>query len=255
MAAKGSFWFDPVSLDLIHLDVFGDAMPYSLRLEETVFRTDYARTQIGEAKVLLPKRTDLVMAHFSGEASRDVIDFSRCRAYRTESTISFDAPAGVAETPKAATRIVDLPAGLSIPVEFRGGIDSKTASIGDRLQGRVVAEVRLEGNVFVPAGARVTAYLRQLTRGNARTPSGVGIELSEIEWEGGRAQFHAEMADVDRKSAGSHKPVMYFDGHVNRVLIDTGNRKAGGSFGIFYVPGERVQIPPGLRMVWQTLAR
>src|ERR1035438_9927100 len=66
VASKGSFWFDPVSLDLIRLDVHGEALPYSLRLEETSIRTFYARAHIGESDALLPKRSELTMTHFSG---------------------------------------------------------------------------------------------------------------------------------------------------------------------------------------------
>jgi hypothetical protein len=41
-------------------------------------------------------------------------------------------------------------------------------------------------------------------------PSRVGIEFSEIEWEGAHAALDAEL---DRKSAGPRRPVAYYDGH------------------------------------------
>ena len=100
VAAKGSFWFDPVSLDLIRLEVYGDGIPDSLRLDEAVIRNAYARTHIGDSDALLPERSELTMTYFSGIANRDAIEFSQCRQYRSESTIRFDAPPSPPEAPK-----------------------------------------------------------------------------------------------------------------------------------------------------------
>jgi len=99
VAAKGSFWFDPVSLDLIRLEVYGDGIPDSLRLDEAVIRNSYARTHIGNSDALLPKRSELTMTYFSGIANRDAIEFSDCHEYRSESTIRFDAPPPEAPKP------------------------------------------------------------------------------------------------------------------------------------------------------------
>jgi hypothetical protein len=249
VAANGSFWFDPVTLDLLRLEVYGEHIPYSLHLEEAVFRTDYARAHIGDSDALLPKRSELTITYFSSEANRAVIDFSQCREYRTESKISFDAPgASVPETPKPQVRRVDLPAGLVVPIELDTAIDSKTASVGDTLRARVVQEVRYKGDLALPRGAVLTGHIRKLDRSSA-TPFAVGIEFSEIEWEGVRGAFHAELADLDRKSAGAHRPVTYYDGHSNSVLIERGLRGVG----VFYIDAGAFRIPPGLRMTWRTL--
>ena len=247
VAAKGSFWFDPLSLDLMRLDVYGEAMPYSLRLEEAVFQTNYARTRIGAGAALLPKRTELTMTHFSGEASRDVIEFSDCREYRSESTIRFDTPpASLPESPKA-TREVDLPAGLLVPVELEAAIVSKTASVGDPLRGRVVEDVRQNGELMLPRGAVITGHIRKLDRNSGAKPFAVGIELSDVEWAGAHATFYGEMVDLDAKSAGTHRPLTYFDNHAQKVAID-----ALPGAGVFYIDGGKFHIPPGFHMVWRT---
>ncbi len=250
-AAKGSFWFDPVSLDLIRLEVYGEDISYSLRLEEAVFRTNYARARIGDSDALLPQRSELTMAHFNGEASRSAIEFSGCHEYRTESTISFDPPAALPEAPKPQVREVELPAGLEVSIEMDTAIDSKTALVGDTLHARVVQEIRYNGAVLVPRGAAVTGHVRKLDHTSAPARFAVGIEFSEVEWEGARAAFYGELVDLDRKSAGAHRPATYFDGHTDKIVID---RDIPGA-GIFYMDGARFRIAPGLRMVWRSLAR
>jgi VWFA-related protein len=91
VAAKGSFWFDPDSLDLIRLEIHGKDMPYDLHLAEAVVGIDYARIRIGDSNTLLPRRSELTLTFLSGDVDRDLIDFSNCRAYRSDSTITFGA--------------------------------------------------------------------------------------------------------------------------------------------------------------------
>jgi len=105
VSAKGSFWFDPSSLDLVRLEVHADNIPYDLHLDDAVVRVDYARTHIGDADALLPKRSELTMTYISGDADRNVISFSQCHEYRSDSAIDFGkgsttpAPAAVEAPP------------------------------------------------------------------------------------------------------------------------------------------------------------
>lgn len=251
VASKGSFWFDPVSLDLIRLEEHGDDLPLRLHLEEAVIGIDYARTHIGDSDALLPKRSELTMTHFTGEASRNVTEFSQCREYASESTINFEAPsASLPEVPKPQVREVDLPAGLLLPVELDTAIDSKTAAVGDALHARVGQDVRYKENVVVPQGAALTGHIRSLERRSAPASFAVGIEFTEIEWEGARAWFYAKLVDLDRKPAGMHRLQTYFDGRVEKVLIQS---EIPG-VGIFFVDGAAFRTPPGFHMVWRTLA-
>jgi hypothetical protein len=89
---KGSFWFDPATLDLMRLEANADALPVDLNVEEASIRTSYARTHIGSSDALLPKRSELTVTYLSGATYRDVIEFEGCHEYGSESTIRFDAP-------------------------------------------------------------------------------------------------------------------------------------------------------------------
>lgn len=249
VAVKGSFWFDPVSLDLLRLDVYGEDLPYSLRLEEAVMRMTYMRVPMGGSEVLLPKRSEFEMNRFSGESNRDVIDFSACREYGAQSTISFGAPASLPDTPKKAVHEVQLPAGLLLPVGLETVIDSKTASVGDTLHARMLEEVRSNGGSVIPAGAAVTGHIRKLDRSSPGAPYSLGIDISEIEWAGAHAVVNAELLDIDRKSAGVHLAT-YFDGHATKVVIEGGIPGAG----VVFINGGKFRIAAGLRMTWRTLA-
>lgn len=94
LAFKGSFWFDPVSFDLLRLEAHADALPVDLNVEDASIRTPYARTHIGNSDALLPKRSELTVTYLAGVTERDVIVFSDCHEYGSESKIIFDAPAG-----------------------------------------------------------------------------------------------------------------------------------------------------------------
>jgi VWFA-related protein len=89
---KGSFWFDPATLDLLRLEANADALPVELNVEEASIRTSYARMHIGNSDTLLPKRSELTVTYLSGATYRDAIEFYGCHEYGSESKINFDAP-------------------------------------------------------------------------------------------------------------------------------------------------------------------
>ena len=197
VAIKGSFWFDPVSLDLLRVDVSGDEMPAELDLAASDVRTYYSRARIGNSEALLPQRAELVMTFFSGEASRNVVTFSACREYGSESTISFEPlPEPTRELPRAQDREVNLAAGLLVPVALETAIDSKTASIGDAVRARVRQDVLQDGQLMLPAGALISGRIRSLDRhAGSESYFLMGIEFSEAEWQNARAGFLGELVD------------------------------------------------------------
>lgn len=89
---KGSFWFDPATLDLLRLEANLDALPVELNVEEASIRTSYARTHIGNSDALLPTGSELTVTYLSGATYRDAIEFYGCHEYGSESKINFDAP-------------------------------------------------------------------------------------------------------------------------------------------------------------------
>ena len=233
IAMKGSFWFDPVSLDLLRLDVYGDEIPAELGLAASVVKTYYSREHIGKSQALLPQRAELALTFFSGEASRNVVAFSACHEYGSESTISFDPPPKpTPELPKPEVRKVDLAAGLLVPLALETAIDSKSASVCDAVRARVRQDVRQNGEVVLPAGALISGRIRSLERYSAPEPYVLmGIEFAEVEWQNARAEFLGELLD-------SHK-----------------RKPTGPGVGTLHIPGTSFHLAPGYRMRWRTLGQ
>jgi hypothetical protein len=236
VALKGSFWFDPASGDLVRLDSYGDEMPASLDLSEAQVSVRYARERIANSGALLPRQAEMQLTHFNGSASRNVFEFSKCRAYQTESAISFEPPAPAAAS-KPAVREVDLPAGLLVPLVLETAIDSKTAALGDAVRARVRADVRRDDKVVLPAGAVISGRIRRLERQSAGTPYFViGIELFEVEWQNTRADFYGELVENDERKGMTA-------GHAARGSVTC------------ILQGKTFRIDPGLALLWRILDR
>jgi hypothetical protein len=248
---KGSFWFDPATLDLLRLDISGEDLPPELRLAEARNSTGYRRAQIGESKVLLPARAELVLVDLAGQSSRNLVEFSQCREYQTESTITFAPPSeAFTELTKPAIRDVELPAGLVVPLELETAIDSRKAAVGDPLRARILGDVRYNGGQTLPKGAVLTGRIRTFERDPSEGKIAVGIEFTEVEWDGARARFFAALADIDNKLAGMAQLASSLPDGRGKVTLE----QVQGVW-LFYMRGARFRIAPGLHMVWRTLGR
>ncbi|HLK47128.1 MAG TPA: hypothetical protein VKT49_03275 [Bryobacteraceae bacterium] len=88
----GSFWVDPVSLDLERLDVIPDELPPELGLRSAFQRIEYARFPIGGTDFLLPASSEMALIHTDGSATRNRVQFTSCREYAGRSVVRFDDP-------------------------------------------------------------------------------------------------------------------------------------------------------------------
>lgn len=139
VATKGSFWFDASSLELVRLDQFAQEIPAELGLTGALTRIRYGRTPNVAPDVLLPQSAEVQLRHSSGEVRRNKTEFTQCREYRAESSISFASPESTAEASHAAPAHVDLPAGLKIKMEPRKRLrfgDSRDRRSGEGAGGR-----------------------------------------------------------------------------------------------------------------------
>lgn len=255
----GSFWIDPTSLELVRMEIRADEIPAALGIARTAAVIDYARMRIGASDVLLPQAAELLLALLSGEVRRNEIQFSHCRAYVTESSIRFDMPDTPPSVPAPAVRKVDLPAGLTVPIELETAIDSTTAHVGDLLRGRVVRDVRRKGKtIIIPKGAIVTGRIRGLDRLRSERAFDLTIELAELEWDNTSAQFYGELLPRDSEREAAHIAHSINMGeepmHVpSPPAMPEAHAPQIPGTGVLHLTGTRFHIASGFRMNWRTL--
>ena len=265
----GSFWADPQTLDVIRLELNADDFPPTLPLTEAVWSINYARTSLeGHAAVLLPRSGELRMTSFSGEANTNTIEFTNCRVFAAESTIHFDAPGSVPETPAFGVASVDqtlrpLPAGLKIAVRLLTRISAGMA-VGELIEGKVEASVPPKGALLIAAGSPVRGRIRRLERDTDPIPYFVvGLEFTEVELQGIRHRFYGDLTGVESAPGVELRlTVATRTEEVNparaprqvRTTTEVLTLPDLPGVGTFFVRGSDLDLPPGFRTDWTTRA-
>lgn len=230
VASYGSFWADADSLDLLRLDLHADDIPPDVLISSAVTRIEYARLRIGDSDVLLPQTAELVLADMLGHESRNRTEFSNCRKYQAQSALLFQEPVPAAATSPVAE--IELPAGLSFPIQLQTPIDSDNAQVDGLITATLQSEVRHSGQSLVPKGALLKGRIRRLEKYSAPTPHFiVGLEFSELEFDGRHARFF---------------------GQLKRIAPVPGLSSAPG-VATFFIQGTHFRLPQGLQMLWQTI--
>ena len=260
---RGSFWADPDTLDLLRLEVYSDDILAGSPLEESAATITYARTRIGDRDVLLPDTAELSIRLTSGEENLNRVAFTHCRSYRAESSIHFEPGAPPSETgamvkPQIAT--VVLPAGLLIPIRLTAPIN-ETQAVGALIQGQVANDVKDKNRVLVPGGATVRGRIRRLEHyKDGGSHFIVGLEFTDLEWEGSHARFFAELQDMDRKD-GVDWFLHNSNTQTRQVFPGTSETRSNNEIfrtdslpgvGTFFVRGSQLQLPNGFKTVWKT---
>ena len=265
----GSFWADPQTYDVTRLELDADDFPPTLPVSELNTRIDYARTRLtGDLSLLLPEAADVRLVKESGVVEHNRVEFTHCRVFGAESTVNFDAPDSARESPRFAAAAVDetlrpLPGGLPITVQLRSRVNGDTA-VGTLIEGVVADNVPLKHAVVVPAGSPVRGRVRRLERyTNPFSYFVVGLEFTEVEIEGVRHLFYADLAGIDR-AAG----VESFLGTRN-TMAPSGPADLFGSTSFeqfqerltlysipgvaaFFFKGAALNLPPDFRTQWKT---
>jgi hypothetical protein len=172
------------------------------------------------------------MIDMLGRESRNRIEFSNCRKYQAESTLSFQEARPGPPAPKPLAQF-ELPAGLSFTIQLQTPIDSDKAQVGGLITATLQSEVRHRGQSLVPKGALLKGRIRRLEKYSAPAPHFiVGLEFSELEFDGRSARFF---------------------GQLKRVAPVPGLSSAPGPATFFFMQGTRFRLPQGLQMLWQTI--
>lgn len=90
---EGRFWVDAQTLDLLRIESRAVDIPFGFPIADVTTTITYATVRIGSSDVILPETADTLIAEAVGGQQRNVIKFSGCREYGSESTIRFETPA------------------------------------------------------------------------------------------------------------------------------------------------------------------
>ena len=239
-------WADPKSIDLIRVEVVTDDIPAHVPIKESTTSIEYSRLKIGEGEFLLPTGAEMVMIDLKGKEDRNRTEFSGCRQYSGESTISFaEAPEPGTAPPTRETVGVELPIGLEFTAYLDVALNAQTA-IGDEVKATIQQTVKKSKVTVVPKGATLTGRVVSMLPANNAVL--VGIDFQTLEFPGARAAVNPKLTGV-----GEFTAARVNSRNAQYALYDgppmPGAKRAPAA--MFYVRGSRLNIPAGLRMAFR----
>ncbi len=252
---EGTFWIDPVTLDLMRMTSRITEIPTYLPLTSAEYTADYARTRFGGFSALLAQQAEMDMQLDSGVEDKDRFDFTHCRSFEIRSELNFDVPEpGAAPlTPSAALIRADatLPALLKVTIRLTTPISDRNA-VGEVIEARVAGAVRSKGAIVIDDGAIVRGRIRRLDRNLTKNLFNVGLEFTEVETRSGPARFFADLLDMEKRK-GVETTLREFapQGHAGFQQSEISLPELPG-VAAFFILGKSVTLAAGFQTVWRT---
>lgn len=249
----GSFWVDAETLDLLRLENHADDIPPELDCSVAGDIIEYAREPLGPGDFLVPRSAELIIANRAGIESRNVIRFSQCRQYTSESSISFEqtAPDAAARAKPAAE--LRLPAGIELAMKLETPIRFETATVGDPIEARLSKGVKA-GDLVLPKDTLIAGRIRRLEQRFDPDFFVVGFEFFAANPGDRRVVFSARLIGPRRNAPSAQQ---WVDGRMVRLLpegggLDIDDTEMRPGIGAFRVRGDRLRLSRGFRMMWET---
>jgi hypothetical protein len=266
VSMKGAFWADPATFDLIRLEVHADEIPSRLAVADAITTVDYAPTRIGQTDVLLPQTGELRLLGSAGEVSIDRLEFTHCRSFQSEASISFLEPEAATQPAKPITgapsrAAAPIAAGLAVIIALDAPLTDR-AAVGELIEGHVAGNVVFHGKMAIPNGAAVHGRIRRLEHYTSMDGYfAVGLEFTDVEAAGLATRFFAAMLsatplpDLEWNMArGTTHIVANSGGQLSQIEHESIQVPSLPGVGTFFMRGAHFEIPKGWKMVWRTQA-
>jgi len=207
-------------------------------------------------------------ADMDGVENRNLVEFTHCQGFRTESTLVFGAARDAAPPRVRPHRRVSrpprkarLPPALRIVIALGAPLNDH-AAVGSLIQGKVVGAVMQKEKVLVPDGALVTGRIRRVERYfrcRRLFHRGVGIHPPR-----NPRRRLALLRRTCRISTAATAPRWCSAAHARWSRAGSGPRHrttptASGSgrtkvpgVGTFFVRGFSLSLPSGFKTIWKT---
>ncbi len=233
----GSFYADPLSLDVRRLEIVADDIPAALKLSQISDTMDYAPVPIGKGDFLLPAASDELMIDSAGQANRNRVQFTSCRQFAGQSVLSFADPEPAKPAAKVAEQEFQLPPNLTLALRLAAEIDLNTAAIGDPVRAVVGADLKFKGRIILPKGAAALGRISRMERHADFTV--LGLAFSDVE----TGSAHARLDLIfDRLGAIATPPA-------RNVRF---NAPLRGDEALVILPSGRPRLSQGILMFWRT---
>ncbi|MEO8369785.1 MAG: hypothetical protein ABI806_11325 [Candidatus Solibacter sp.] len=231
----GSFWADPATYEIVRIQMAANEIPPTLLVQSSETWIEYAHTNLGGREYLLPQSAEARLTKFTGEDSRNHLEFTHCRLFTAHSAISFGATPEDHAAKDGPVRDFrrELPPGLAVTIKIHTAITGDLA-VGTLLEGTVEGNVSYKKQVVVPGGSVVRGRVRRLE--DRSGTFAISLEFTDVEAGEMRYRFFADLQSVEGV---------------------TGPRRAGilasePGVGSFVVEGPRLDLAAGFRMTWKT---
>jgi len=265
-AARGAFWIDPETLDVLQIDIEAYDIPAGLAIGAMADRTMYWPVLVGGQRVLLARRSEFLLTESDGTVKKNASVFSNCREYTAESTVTFGSSAGPQVSPPT-TEDTRVPPGLQLQLVLDTPLDANKAAVGDPIRAQILESVDSihRGTHVYGRVSRIINYndqipaprLERLPRPSQHPKWGqhtgevlIGIEFSQIEYRRSRVPFLARLIDVESQPGARGTQIRSF-GYFDDDAIVQYDPPATASF---YVSQENPLLGRGIIMQWVTLS-
>jgi hypothetical protein len=89
---EGTVWVDAETLDLVRVDLQVKQIPRFVGLRWIEELMHYEVMQIGDAPVLLPRKSELAVTDDLGNYGLNLVELQQCREFKTDSVVKYGAP-------------------------------------------------------------------------------------------------------------------------------------------------------------------
>jgi hypothetical protein len=262
---NGTFWADPATYDILRIAMEAAEIPPNLPVLSLATSIDYAHSNLGGTDFLLPQSADVRLVKFTGEESRNHLEFTHCRLFGAQSSVQFGDTHGFPQFGASSVMELNrelLPA-LQVVIKLSTRITDKTA-VGTLIEGVVEGNVQQrKGKVLIPDGSPVRGRVRRLEWNEDQGGYFVvALEFTEIEAAGTRYRFFADLVYQDTlpgvvqtirsvKRESTTLPGGVKTGNETTRILLLPDLPGVGSF---FLQARRLDLPPGYRTTWRTRA-
>lgn len=250
---SGSVCVDPASSDIMLLEIRAERTEAPVAaISESI---QYGWTHIGSADFLLPRDFELIATDREGGQKRSLTHFSACRAFTTESSISFSSDPAALPAPQTKPAELQLPEGISMDLSLETPITFEESAVGDPITARLSHALKIPGAV-VPKGSIVSGRIRGLEQYfEPEKYFAVTLEFYSLIFDDRRAVFRAQLTgprlqDARRVDAGGKGVDTLSTLDSQPAGLDIGDSPPGS--GTFRIRERRLHLSRGLRMTWET---